>query len=213
MWFDWNGFFFLCAVSPFMFKFTVVLTWILQWIVPLLTGHYLILQNGEKNNIISEISRQFFFLLKKNAIFILRLFESLRSSFGSFGFDCCCCCCWLTLSKQLPKSLDALLLLLPFRWQAILFALLTPATLVLLPVILVALVFIAVPVACSISSTWSLFSGDALAAFFTWSLPNGDGISCFKTVSADDNEKIESLKFDEKKNGNHSVFYSQIIHF
>lgn len=129
---------------------------------------------------------------------LLRMFESLRSSFWSFWFGCD----WATLSKQFTKSLDALLLLLPFKWQVMLFGLVAPATLVTLPLPLLllaffrALLFVACSI-CEISSTCSLFNGDVLAIFLIWSFPNGDGISCFKTVNADESDRNESLQFKQ----------------
>lgn len=145
---------------------------------------------------------------------LLRLFESLRSSFGSFGDDLF----WPTLSKQLTRSLDALLLLLPFKWQTMLLALLTPpptvfVVLLLLPfavaLVVVPFSLVPFPVACSmweISSTCSLLIGDPLLIFLPWSLPNGDGISCFNTVKADDNDKNESLKKTKRRGRNALIF-------
>lgn len=136
------------------------------------------------------------FNLKPN-LHLLRIFESLRSSLWSFWFDCV----WGTLSKQFTKSLDALLLLFPFRWQVILFGLAAPVTLITLlpfPLVLLAFLMALLFVACSIceiSSTCSLFSGDVFAIFLIWSFPNGDGISCFKTVNADESDRNESLQF------------------
>lgn len=135
--------------------------------------------------------------------FILKLFNSLRSSFWSFALD------WwwvLTPSKQFTNSLDVLLLLLllPLRWHDgtdTLAVVGTPLTFALLmfPVLapttfaLTKLPFFACWSICEISSTCSLIKPDVLTIFFTWSDPNGDGISCFKTVNADDNDKKESL--------------------
>lgn len=37
------------------------------------------------------------------------------------------------------------------------------------------------------------------ASFFNWSPDDGDGVSCLSAVSADDNENIESLRWESEE--------------